>query len=74
MYTHYVYLKVSEQKLFITETEIDNSDYFLLLTNTSTDYQISVKSCKVFCSGVLWGAKTAREHDIKLTNDEKEFR
>jgi len=69
-YYFYVYLKLDENRLVISENEINDSNYFHLMNNNSGNRQILFNSCKLFCLGYLYGSNN---NGRCVINDPQEF-
>lgn len=67
---HYVYLDTKNNKLIISYTKIDNSDFHLFMFNDG-NYELSLSLCKTFCIGYIIGKQNELEKPI---NDINEFK
>lgn len=54
MYTYYVYLNITENRLIITSQKIIDKKYSQLMHSTGS---ISLDICKMFCIGYIMGSK-----------------
>jgi len=70
MYYYFVYLKLDENRLVITDNEISDSNYFHLMNNNGGNKQLLFNFCKLFCLGYLYGSNNGGRHVI---NDQQEF-
>ena len=56
IYYYYVYLILTENRLVITENEMNGKNYHLLMNNNGVNKQLLFDTCKIFCLGYLYGS------------------
>lgn len=66
---YHVYLIKSQNRLVITEQEMDSNDYHFLMKASGSGF-ISRADCKTFCIGYIYGAANGK----KPINSIEEFK
>jgi len=61
MYQYFLYLKVSENRLVITENPINDKDYYQLMNNNGGDQQMLMNTIKMFCLGYIYGGQYGKQ-------------
>ena len=69
MYQYFLYLRVSENRLVITEKPMNDRDYHHLMDNNGYDHQVLMNSIKMFCLGYICGG----QHGKQVVNSPYEF-
>jgi len=69
MFKYFVYLKKSENRIIITDVEINDYDYHHLMDNNGSDENLLKTYCNVFCLGYYVGVG----YGIRPINDPSEF-
>jgi hypothetical protein len=65
-----VYLKISENRIIITSSQIPDKDYHMLL---SSEGPSADQITRMFCVGYLWGFGSSEMGKAKPINDAVEF-
>jgi hypothetical protein len=70
LYYYFIYLKLDENRILITEREIKDDNYFYLMDTNGGDKQLLYNLCKMFCLGYIYGSNNGGRN---VTNDPIEF-